>query len=312
MEALLHAFLRFCFRHNPYQGIILGHHTQGGDQIRREVDALYRLVDFIGHDEMIRRLKQGGVRSGGKPFCLLTFDDGKKINADDTATALEALGIPAVFYLVTGAVTHGTPLWFDKRNALVRGQGRLPEILKPEALKQLPLSEIRARLDACNADNLSPPDMSDPSVAPMSWEDARRLDRKGFSIGAHTVSHPVLTNESKDTAEKEIRDSIETVSREIGRQCPSFAFPNGNWSPELARYTVSCGVKTIMATTPVWVRKESCTWALPRIDIYNHYDKRRIWMKLTAALPGCLLKNPNGSGRRYVFRNCQLGQQVIP
>src|SRR5438067_734889 len=78
-------------------GVIINEHTLTAEQTRRHVEALGRWFDFIDLDELPRRLANPGQR----PFCLLTFDDGKRSNATQTAPELARLGVPAVFYVTT-------------------------------------------------------------------------------------------------------------------------------------------------------------------------------------------------------------------
>lgn len=278
------------------KGIIIGNHIQDRYQVTLEVETLGQYFEFIHHDALTGRMAMAGKR----PFCLFTFDDGKKINVLEAVHVLERLGVPAVFYLVTDSVTSNLPLWFDRRNTIVKYLGMIPEELKPERLKKMPLAQIHAQLDQFAEKYSVCPDTNDPCVGAMSWDEARMLQKKGFTIGAHTRNHPILTNESLEEAKGEIGGSIASVTREMGHDCVSFAFPNGSYTNDLARFAASCGVKTVMTTDPIWVGASAETWHLPRIDIYNHYDPQKILIKVAAALPGCLLKNPNGTGRAYV------------
>src|SRR2546429_9918013 len=68
-------------------------HRRSSDLTRRHVDVLSRCFDFIHLNDLPRQL----YRRGKKPFCLLTFDDGKRSNATAVAPELERLGVPAVF-----------------------------------------------------------------------------------------------------------------------------------------------------------------------------------------------------------------------
>jgi peptidoglycan/xylan/chitin deacetylase (PgdA/CDA1 family) len=292
----LEQVLAFLFRAAPCTGIVVGNHTQNRGQIRQEIDVLGQFFEFIHHDQLVDRLKQKSRR----PFCLLTFDDGKKINALETASELEKSGVPAVFYLVTDAVTFGRPLWFDVRNALLKVPLTQEEKQAIAGLKRLSMDRRRALLDGLAEKYQVVPDLSDPCVAPMSWEEAVNLHKKGFTIGAHTCSHPVLTRETRKSACREIRDSIAQVSERLGTRCASFAFPNGSYTDDLARYAQGCGVCSVMTTDPVWARPETELWRLPRIDIYTRYTPWKTLVKVAAAKPGFVLKNPNGTGRAYV------------
>ena len=94
-------------------GVIVCGHTLTAEQTRFQVETLARWFDFIHHDELPARLS----RPRGRPFCLLTFDDGKRSNATELAPALERLGVPAAFYVVTRVLSGSRPLWFDRPEA---------------------------------------------------------------------------------------------------------------------------------------------------------------------------------------------------
>lgn len=296
INSLLDQALYFLFKTIPHTGIIVGNHTQNRIQIKHQVDILGRYFEFIHHDEVAGRIQQ---KKKKKPFCVLTFDDGKKMIAEQTAPELEKMGVPAVFYLVTDMVSENQPLWFDCRNALKKAALTPKENQQLAQLKTLPIEHIHKYLAQLCEKYQVMPDMDDPCVVGMSWADVQKLYKKGFTIGAHTCSHPVLTNETHENACGEIRRSIDLVSEKMGVQCPSFAFPNGNYTQHLARYAMACGVNTVMTTDPMWVNSRTRVWRLPRIDLYNHYGAPKMLVKITAAIPGFVLKNPNGTGRAY-------------
>ena len=275
------------------RGIIINNHTQTGRQMRMQVEALGRHFEFIGHDELPRAMERGSRR---KPFCLFTFDDGKRVNCIDAAPELLKLGVPAVFYIVSDAATHGRAMLFDKVNALRNEAADLPAELGSPALKRLPYSDAVQRVEeACRHYGVAP-DMTDPAVQPMTWDEVRVLHSNGFTIGAHGRQHAILTRVAEDAALTEIKESTQAVSDALGVPCRSFAFPNGNHTERLAQFALECGVDTAMTTDPRWVTSSSALWRLPRIQLYDKYDAGRVIAKVLAALPGCLLKNPNQAG----------------
>ena len=275
-------------------GVIVCGHTLSAAQARFQVEVLGRWFDFIHHDELPARLS----RPRGRPFCLLTFDDGKRSNATELAPELERLGVPAAFYVVTRFLSGGRPLWFDRQEALVRALGYTPDGLDQPTLKRLPLDQAQERLDrACDATGVTL-DLSSDDVRAMSWEDARSLARRGFTIGAHGLRHAIVTNEREEDARMDIVQSIAEVSREIGSMCVSFAFPNGNYTDALARHAQAAGAATVMTTEPSWVTRQWPLWRLPRVQLFGEHTRSRIEIKLAAAATGRLLLNPNGvSGR---------------
>ncbi|MBE3090468.1 MAG: polysaccharide deacetylase family protein [Actinobacteria bacterium] len=48
-----------------------------------------------------------------------------------------------------------------------------------------------------------------------------------FTIGAHTINHPILSNETYHQTEKEITESIERLSDMLDTNIKYFAYPNG-------------------------------------------------------------------------------------
>lgn len=278
-------------------GIIINNHNQNTRQIRLQVETLGRYFDFIHHNELLQRLTQ----RRSKPFCLFTFDDGQKINATEAAPELERLGVPAVFYVVTEFSHQNQLLWFNLYQELLKKIKVLPPDMELENLKQMPYAILKERLNKLCKHYKIAVDISDPTIRPMSWNDIRTLHSKGFTIGAHSKWHSILTNESFKVAIDDIKYSIDTVSKETGSNCLSFAFPNGNYTKKLAQYVQSFGVETVMTTDPVWANPSFQTWKLPRIQLYNSYNSNLIALKIISALPGFLLKNPNGTGRTYIW-----------
>ena len=287
-------------------GVIINEHTLTAAQTRRHVEVLGRWFDFIHHDELPRRVAHPGKR----PFCLLTFDDGKRSNAVEAAPELGRLGVPAVFYVTTEFLDSGEPLWFDRQKALVSALGHCPAGLELETLKQLPFVALNERLDRACARCGIKPDMLSEDVRPMSWEAARGLNRRGFSIGAHGLTHAILTREPRESACAEIELSLAKVSSELGQPCDTFAFPNGNHSAELAKHALHCGARTVMTTEPMWTGRRSPLWRLPRVQLFGEFDRTRIELKIALAAIRGILTNPDGTGRAY--RSVQEENRMLP
>jgi len=290
-------------------GIIINGHTQDRLHIRQVVEALHDYFEFIHHDDLLHQLAQ----KKAKPFCLLTFDDGKKVNATETALEMERMGVPGVFYVVSEYLYGRETLWMEEYKALKSKIKLLPPCLGLDTPKELPYAILKERLAlACERFEVKV-DFSDPCVGPMSWDDARLLHAKGFTIGAHSLRHSIMTNEPEDLALDDIQQSIAAVTGEVGSPCRTYAFPNGNYSTSLARHAIDCGVETVMTTEPMWANASFPAWRLPRIQIYNAYNSNLVVKKVLAALPGVLLKNPDGTGRRYIMRHlkCKVATRNI-
>jgi len=289
----------------PLFGVIINEHWLSADETRAHVTWLARRFDLIHHDELRARLS----RRAARPFCLLTFDDGKRSNAIETAPELARMGVPAAFYVTTSFIGGTQPLWFDRLAALVRALGRVPAALDARTLKRLPLAAIDERIDrACRTHGVAV-DGGDARIAAMSWDDVRALAGRGFTVGAHGIRHTVLTSERSADARGEIAGSLLRVGCELGAPCKSFAFPNGNYTEALARYALACGAETVMTTEPTWVGPGARLWCLPRVQLFPGSTRARIELKLAVAATGRILANPDGTGRRYmVARSARAGR----
>ena len=135
----------------------------------------------------------------------------------------------------------------------------------------------------------------------MSWDEARSLNRRGFTLGAHGLTHAILTHETKERAFAEIEDSLAKVTLEMGAQCDTFAFPNGNYNTELVQHAIRFGARTVMTTEPMWADNSASLCRLPRIQLFGSYSRARIETKIALAAFKGILANPDGSGRRYRF-----------
>lgn len=278
-------------------GVILNYHTLSAEQTRQQIELWAPHFDFIHHDELGKRLQ----RPGKKPFCLITFDDGKKSNLTETAPVLARLGVPAVFYIVTKfADGELSVLWFDTYREFVKLLGECPKGLEAPVLKRLAQSERLERLGNAYREYGFQAALDADDTAALNWDEVRRLRQQGHTIGAHSETHAILTTVPLGEAQHEIAGSIARVSKELGKPCASFAFPNGNHSEELARYALGCGVRTVMTTDPTWLGPAAQPWRLPRVQI--HATQAPSWHQLKVSLAsfGWLLGNPDDTGRRYV------------
>ena len=281
-------------------GVIVTNHIHDGVEIRAQVEALAPFFEFVHHDDLIRDPWQPRK----KPFCLLTFDDGKRVNFE-AALELEKLGVPAVFYICTRFVGGSKALWFDTADTLRHAHPELEPELRLGKLKSLPLKTLEAHLENLRRPDSPPTDLTDPRISALSREQVRTMHRRGFTIGAHTQNHAILTHEPVEEAKRDIVDSMRDVQSITGARCRTFAFPNGNHTRELADFAVGQGAETVMTTVPAWAGPADLLRQLPRIELHPKHDAETIRVKLTASLSGCVLRDPNGTGRKYVTKRFQ-------
>jgi peptidoglycan-N-acetylglucosamine deacetylase len=64
----------------------------------------------------------------------------------------------------------------------------------------------------------------------MAFADAVTLDRKGFEIGAHGISHPNLTECETEQLTIEVEGSKKRLEDALGKEVSMFAYPNGRYN----------------------------------------------------------------------------------
>ena len=87
----------------------------------------------------------------------------------------------------------------------------------------------------------------------MNWDEIRQMSDNGFAIGAHTVSHRILSILNEDEIMQEISESKYEIEKILGKKVFSFAYPRGkksDYNPDacftvLRNYDFKLGVTTV-------------------------------------------------------------------
>ncbi len=77
----------------------------------------------------------------------------------------------------------------------------------------------------------------------MSAGDLRDLAAAGFEIGGHTVSHPVLTEISRDRVRREVVDCKAELEAVLGMEVVSFAYPKGEFNAAVVTEVKQAGFR---------------------------------------------------------------------
>jgi peptidoglycan/xylan/chitin deacetylase (PgdA/CDA1 family) len=98
----------------------------------------------------------------------------------------------------------------------------------------------------------------------------KRLAGAGMSVGAHTLSHPVLSLSSEEEARREIQESKIDLERALGQPVWAFAYPFGNSSTlgeREVRLAREAGFACAFLNVEHWESQPSNVFALPRIHM---------------------------------------------
>ncbi len=110
----------------------------------------------------------------------------------------------------------------------------------------------------------------------MGWNQVCELAEQGFRFGAHSVTHPVLTELPAADAEREIVGSRQEIEARTGNHIEFFCYPYGRWNP-CVREIVERNYRGACSTGAGEVDRGSDPFALPRVDA--HYLRRPTWFR---------------------------------
>jgi peptidoglycan/xylan/chitin deacetylase (PgdA/CDA1 family) len=118
----------------------------------------------------------------------------------------------------------------------------------------------------------------------LSWPEIREMQRAGITFGAHTLTHPDLTDLPQSQVETEMRASKVMIEDRLGAAVPWFAYPYGRYderSYALARRLFTCACSDALGL----VSPRSDPWALERVDTYYLRTDRRFALVPSRWLP---------------------------
>ena len=176
-----------------------------------------------------------------KNFCHITVDDGDRTFYDVIYPLLKQHRIPATLFVSPRIILDQSNFWFQEikgfdetglKNAISTYLGVKLNLISSYNLmhvfKTLNLSQIKGII------NYYKTLVSQPVVEcrNLNIEQIHEIvDDSLITIGAHTLNHPVLSNEDDKSCKEEIIGSINGLNEILGYNVKYFAYPNG--IPEL-------------------------------------------------------------------------------
>jgi peptidoglycan/xylan/chitin deacetylase (PgdA/CDA1 family) len=187
-----------------------------------------------------------------KPAVAITFDDGYADNALEALPILEEVGVPATFFVSTGAIGSTREYWWHELERLILGVRNLPPRFTMEdgsGGRSWPTGALRERqefyhgmvrlmndADAGHRNNLlarlriwagtesAPVD----THRAMTVEELRLLAGSSrVTIGAHTVTHTRLSSLTATAQKEEIVTSKRRLETWLGHEIQIFSYPFG-------------------------------------------------------------------------------------
>ena len=113
-------------------------------------------------------------------------------------------------------------------------------------------------------------DPTEPCAELLSEAQKQAFADAGWEIGAHTLTHPHLTQLPPATVAHELCASKATLEQRLGVGVQSFAYPYGDLSPEVKRLAAEAGFTYAVATDTGGLHLEDDRLQIFRVNIFPH------------------------------------------
>lgn len=267
--------------------------------------------DIVSMDEGLERLR-GNARAA-RPFAVITFDDGYRDNRDHAAPVLRRHGAPWTLFVTSDFADGNGRLWWLELEEAIRRLDRIEVDLPGDGPVSLPAGTTQEK-DAAFARiywqirrapmeellavtaRLSRMAAVDPSALCrdlcMSWDELRALKAAEplLTIGAHTVSHPMLAKLTEDQAKAEMEEGRRRIARELGAAPRHIAYPVGDPASAGQRemaLAADLGFASAVTTRPghLFAGHGEHPHALPRISLNGYFQTPSALAAMLDGLP---------------------------
>jgi len=264
----------------------------------------YKIVPIDAVPDLLRA--DNGVRS----FAVITFDDGYRDNAEFAWPVLKRHNAAWTLF-VTADFADGTGRlwWLELEEAIARLDRIILRDSKVTELRARTNNEKQAAFTAIYASIRAGPEQRLRSIVAdlakqaevdaeelvrsvcLGWDDLRSLAREpDLTIGAHTLSHPILAKQDANTAVREIAGGKAFLERHLARRIEHFAYPFGDQSAASARefrLAREAGFATAVTSRPGHLFPGHATrlHALPRVSINGLFQSRETLRCLLSGVP---------------------------
>ena len=204
----------------------------------------YRVVSL---DQLCSELREARLV---EPTVAVTFDDGYRDLYTHAFPALQKYAIPATVYLIGRCMETGEPPWYDRIFVAVKNAPGNSLEVPLDHLTRFELGSAEHRLQivwqivcylrtipdhlrrawCARFEQILPVQQTELEERMLSWEQVRAMQKGGVFFGAHTMSHPAVSQLDPSDFEEELAQSKRLLEERLGVPVADFAYPFGKLS----------------------------------------------------------------------------------
>jgi len=270
-------------------------------------------IDIVSLDEACRRIREDDQ---SRRFVVLTFDDGYRDNLEFAWPILKRHGAPWTLFLPSAFADGSGELWWVvieeaiARNRSIAvtlgGEARVFDCADTQA-KRATFATIYAYIRAQETWEASMAPVRELATTCgidmakqcremcMGWDEIALLAADPLvTIGAHTMTHPILSKLPEDQVRAEMAGGVRRIEEKLGIRPAHFSYPVG--TPDAAgprEFAIAgrVGFRTAVTTRPgvLYSGHANHLTALPRLSVNGDFQRRRYVDVLLSGAPSALM-----------------------
>lgn len=278
--------------------VLLTHEVTSKEWFRMAMETIQSLYKMISIERM-EAYVNGEVTFNG--CCHISFDDGDSSVYENAFPILEEMNIPSSLFVSPMIAKNESNFWFQELSILQRKLGVKPlkemicETLGTSysQIENYPLNslfkgmKIEDMWKVINATKKKFQIEIDRKFN-MTSEQLKEVHYSNLiKIGAHTLNHPILKNETDDNSKNEIYGSIEELSDLLGENIRYFAYPNGtpglDYGQREITYLKEKNIKLAFTTDSGFVNKKAA-FSITREGLSGSQKESAFWIRTKLTL----------------------------
>ena len=259
--------------------VLMFHEINDVAWFERTLKFIGRKYAFVSFHELRDRIDNDSL---GDSIAHITFDDGDRSFYENAFQVLKKLSLPSTLFVSPQVIEQEHNFWFqrvrplqsvDFRQLLISRirmlfNGDISNYSTHAILKSLPYFLIDQIVSIYEDDH---PDLKSPYMNVNKGQLIEMSDSGLVEIGAHTVNHPILANESDNDSAFEINDSIKCLNKLVNKPIRAFAYPNGQPVMDFGQREMKSlrdsGIELAFSTESSSISKEANHMSIPRIGV---------------------------------------------
>jgi len=255
--------------------VIVFHKISSRNWFEGTLKTISKIYKFIPIEEIESYFYENKRFNNCVHFC---FDDGDKTVYDNAFPVLKEMNIHASLFVSPKKIRNKENYWFqevkDIDDILIKETvcelmncnfEQISKYSKMSILKSLNIDIILKVIETLKEKHRM---LSNENFNMTENQLIELHNSNLFRIGAHSMNHPVLRNETDNTSEEEIRESIRILSQMLDSEIRYFAYPNGitglDYGEREIRTLKENSIKIAFTSDNNFFSKENNPLAIPR------------------------------------------------